>query len=926
MIQDAATAASSGIGSAKGAQRVSESGGILKAGEMAGRITDALDRDRSGKSFGAAGAALKKSWAEARKAALAQYARGDALTAKLSEIMDEAIVALGAGALVQLAPKGKLAIVATGGYGRGQLAPLSDIDLLILYAGVADDALKNVLNALLYPLWDAGLTVGHAAHTPATAIRFAETDMTALTAFLDARLIAGDPKLYKDFASRFDMLRWRVKSKFLKAKRDELEARHDRSAQSRYLAEPDLKEGKGGLRDIHVIGWLHRALYGKPLSEAPKRGGVFRPEDIDSLKRAERFLLSLRAHLHDIRGRADERLTFDIQPALAERLGYAARADITAAERMMKHYFVTAVEIGRLTRIFWARVEEENAKLLDRAPAALPKALGADEAGGNVNLRIRTGRLDFGSAAAAARTPLDLFRYFRAFAKRPDIDFHPDALALIARNAVNVTSEVRRDPAVAKIFLASVATAKEPVKLLRVMSETGLLGRYIPSFGQITGRIQYGLYRRFSLDEHVFQSIGYLTKIRTGAFENEHPIATAVLAGRKAVEPFYVAVLLHEAGWSLKNRSPDNAEALVARVARRLGVPDEDAAHIAWCAARPLFMVRIAERRNLAEVRAISTFAAEVGSHARLDLLLVLTVCHLRAVSDSSWDEWTRRQIAALYFGARAWLDGGDDGLARAMLDRAAASRKEAELALSDWPREERAAFLGRISDASLAMIEPHVFARAAELARSADKAGVAASIRDGAIEAIVYARDRPGLLADLAGAVAGAGGNVRSVHAITLDDGRVIDIFTILPPEGAAPDATADFVRALHAGLLAAARTRPAAAPSISRRIGDRRAIFSVRADVRLDSQASDEALVVEAEGRDRPGLLYSLTAAISELGLTIRSAHIATYGERAIDAFYLQDKEGRKIDDMRVHLAIRKKLLAVLSEPPAVRGKALV
>ena len=905
---------------------MSDAGGILKPGDLASRLTEALDRERSGKSFGAAGAALKKSWAEARKAALAQYARGDALTEKLAMVMDEAITTLSAGALALKGPKGKLAIVATGGYGRGQLAPLSDIDLLVLHAGVSDDALKTTVNALLYPLWDASLVVGHAAHTPASAARFAETDMTAMTAFLDARFVAGDAKLFKDFISRFDILRWRMKSKFLKAKREEQEVRHDRSAQSRYLAEPDLKEGKGGLRDIHVIGWLHRALYGKPLSQAAKRGGVFRPDDIASLKRAERFLLSLRAHLHDIRGRADERLTFDIQPALAERLGYAARADMSAAERMMKHYFVTAVEIGRLTRVFWARVEEENAKLLDRAPAPLPKPLSADEAGANVNLRIRTGRLDFSSAAAAARRPLDLFRFFRAFAKRPDIDFHPDALALIAKNAVNVTSEVRRNPVVATIFLASIATAKDPVKLLRVMSETGLLGRYIPSFGQITGRIQYGLYRRFSLDEHIFQSIGYLTQIRLGALAEEHPIATAILAGRKSAVPFYIAVLLHEAGWSLKERTTDNAEALVARVARRLGAPEVDAAHIAWCAARPLFMVRIAERRDLAEMKAIAAFAAAVGSADRLDLLLVLTVCHLRAVSESAWDAWTRRQIAALYHGAKAYLDGGEEALGEAMRARATASRKEAEAALTDWPRDERAAFVGRLSDQSLTMIEPHVFARAAGLVRSADKAGVAASIRDSAIEAIVYARDRAGLLADLAGAIASAGGNVRSVHAITLDDGRVIDVFTILPPEGAAPDATAEFVRALHANLLGAARVRPTSAPSVARRVGDRRAIFQVPADVRLDSQASDESLVVEAEGRDRPGLLYSLAAAIAELGLTIRSAHIATYGERAVDAFYLQDKDGRKIDDMRVHLAIRKKLLAVLTEPQASRAKAAV
>ncbi|MEK7265643.1 MAG: hypothetical protein AAB227_06045, partial [Pseudomonadota bacterium] len=711
---------------------------------------------------------------------------------------------------------------------------------------------------------------------------------------------------------------------FVKAKKKEQEARHDNSNQSRYLSEPDLKEGKGGLRDIHVIGWIYRALYGRSLGDAPKRGAIFRPEDAESLRKAERFLLSLRVHLHDLRSRADERLTFDIQPELAERLGYADRADMTAAERMMKHYFVTAVEIGRLTRIFWARLEEENAKLLDRAPVPLPKLLSTDEAGAKINLRIKNGRLDFASAAAAAKNPVDLFRYFRAFAKKPEIDFHPDALDLISKNSIVITSDVRRDPVVAKLFVASIATAKDPVKLLRVMSETGLLGKYVPSFGQITGRIEYGLFRRFSLDEHVFQSIGILTRIRLGAVKAEHPISSGILDEAESVAPYYIAVLLHQAGWSLKERSDENAQALIGRVARRLGESEEEASDIAWCAARPLFMVGVAHRRNLGEARVIADFAADVGSIARLRMLLVLTVCHLRAVSADAWDDWTRKQISALYFGAEAWLNGGDEALAIWMDQRADKTRQEADAALSDWPKAERAAFMNRLSDAALALIDPETFSRAAELARSAERCGVAASIADEDVEAIVYADDRPGLLADLAGAIAGAGGNVRNVHALTLDDGKIIDVFTIRQPEGGAGEALANFVRTLHAELLAAAREKPAQPPALGRRIGDRRAIFSVPPVVRLAPGASDSALVVEAEGRDRPGLLFSLTSALAELGVQINSAHIATYGERAVDAFYLQTPEGEKIDDRRLQQAIERRLLAALGDGAKTPQKA--
>lgn len=898
---------------------MSESGGILRAGAVKARLEAAFEAERSGQSYGAVGAALKKSLLEARGGLLAQYARGDVIVGKLSQLMDEALAAVAAEAIAAAPPKARIAVVATGGYGRGQLAPLSDIDLLILHTGLAEDALKTLAAGILHPLYDAGLVVGHGVHTAASALKHAEKELTALTAYLDARLVVGDEKLFKDFATRLDLLRWRTKTKFVKAKRAEQEARHDVSNQSRYLSEPDLKEGKGGLRDIHVIGWIYRALYGRALGEAPKRGAIFRPDDAESLKKAERFLLSVRVHLHNLRGQPDERLTFDIQPALAERLGYADRAGMTAAERMMKHYFVTTMEIGRLTRIFWARLEEENAKLLDRAPMPLPKALQTDEVGAKVNLRLKNGRLDFASAAAAAKSPIDLFRYFRAFAKRPDIDFHPDALDLISKHASAITSEVRRDPAIAAVFTAAVSTAKDPIKLLRVMSETGLLGKYIPSFGQITGRVEYGLYRRYSLDEHVFQSIGVLTRIRMGELAEAHPISTRIVARSDGLTALYIAALLHQAGLSLKEPSTEEAEALIGRVARRLGLAGDEAARVAWCAARPLCMIAVAHRRSLGEECAIRAFARDVGSLDRLDLLLVLTVCHLRAVSETAWDEWTRRQVAALYFGAAALLKGGDAALSDWMRDRAEKSRKEAEAALEDWTKANRAAFMRRLSDETLAMIDPATFARAAELAISAEGCGVAASLHEEDVEAIVYADDRPGLFADLAGAVAGAGGDVRGVHAVTLDDGKIIDVFTIRSPEGFDDEAVADFVRRLHGALLAAARARPAKAPPIVRRIGDKRLLFSVPPAVRLDPEASDTALVVEAEGRDRPGLLYNLASALAELGVAIRSAHIATYGERAVDAFYLQTATGEKIDDSRLQQLIERRLHEVLGNGQA-------
>lgn len=872
------------------------------------------NEDRGG---GEAGFLLRRALADVRSRLTEQVSRGDVFASRYAAVMDEAVRILFAQAAGEA--KGRLALFATGGFGRRSLAPFSDVDLLIVHGSVSDAVLRRAVDRLLYPLWDAGLKIGHGVHTPSGAVRFAANDLHAQTALLDARLIGGDASLAREFLSNYDQLRRRTRDKFVVAKLAEQEARHDRSAQSRYLAEPDLKEGKGGLRDLHTIGWIARHLTGKSPGEGRAATALIGAENLAAFIKAERFLMSLRVHLHQMQGRANEKLSFDLQPALAERLGYADRSDISSAERMMRHYFVNAIDVGRLTRIFVAKIESDRMKLSARAPTPLPKALAVDEIGGKPNLRIRNGRIDFQSAAAARREPVDLFRLFRAFSKRPDLDFHPDALALTADCVTQVTTPVRNDPAIARLFIAMLLEAREPVKLLRVMAETRLLGKYIPSFGQISGRVELGLYRRFTLDEHVFQAIGVLTKIRVGDLQHAHPIATSIITRSKSLMRFYLAVLLHEARGALKEQTPEAAEKLIDRVARRLGAPPDEAALISWVAARPLLMVRVSESRNLGDPRTIARFTREMESIERLELMLVLTVCHLRVVSEGAWDEWTRRQVSALYFGARAYLRGGEGALGEWMKGREAQTRATVGAALGTWSEEERRAFLARLTPEMTAHLDASMIARGANLVREAGRAAraaVAATVAGDSVEAIVYADDRVGLLADLAGAVASTGASVRNVHASAFADGKVFDAFTVQPPVGPAVEALPDLARRVHLALLEAAKATPGAPPTASRRIGDRRSLFAVASSVRIDLAASDDCLVVEAEGRDRPGLLHALASALSEIGVIIRSAHIATYGERAIDTFYLQDAPGYKITDRRRLQSIERRLLGVLSD----------
>jgi [protein-PII] uridylyltransferase len=882
---------------------------------VAAEIAVACERQRAGQSHGEAGAALKRIVESARRSAARDYARGDVAAERLAGLVEEAVRALFEAAAAERPDAARsMAVAAVGGFGRGLLAPYSDIDLLILHGGDGAEA-RPIVDFILYPLWDGGLKASQSVHTPQSAVQLARADMTARTSFLDARLLAGSKKTFADFSQRYEKLRKQTKKPFFNAKDVEREARHQRSEQSRFLAEPDLKEGKGGLRDLHVLRWLYKYEHGAEIDGGGRKRGAFSPEDLRAFKRAERFLWSVRVQLHALRGRADEKLSFDVQPALAERLGYADRGAVAAAERLMRHYFVNAMEIGRLTRLVSARMEEERLRLSPAGLRVIPGALLKDEAGEKANLKLEAGRLHFQNPAEARQRPLDLFRLFRAFSRRPEFDFHPDALAIVSASVARITSEVRRDPAAARLFLAAIVEGREPLKLLRVMAETGLLGKYVPTFGKIIGRVEYGLYRRFSIDEGVFQAIGVLDEIAKGRAKERHPIATRILAAAKSKAPFYLAALLHEARWSVRDPGVEAVERLIGRIARRLGLTEEDAEDVAWSAARHALLAETAERRNVSEPAAVAGFAGKVKTRARLDLLLVLGVCHYRVVGAYSWDGWTRRQIADLYEAAAVFLEGGDTAVSRLLAARAGAARKAAAARLSSWPAEERGRILAGVPDDIAKSADPDLIARIADLVRSAEGEGAAAAVsarlHDGVVEAIVYAGDRKGLLADLAGAVAAAGGSVRSVQVTTTAQGKAIDLFTVQSIDGA-PIADAEFVRRLHAKLLAAGEAPPKKPPQFSRRIGDRRAMFAVPPQVRIEAEG--DRLIVETEGQDRPGLLFDLCAAIAGLDIAIVSAHIATYGARAVDAFYIDDHGAAASAARRGE--IEERLLAALAD----------
>ena len=891
-------------------------------GSIGAAIAKACEGQRAGQTYGALGALLKTEFAEARRRALAATKKGDIVAKRLSSFANSVIRALyQEGVKTHPEAAKKVAICAIGGYGRDRIAPHSDIDLLFLHQFRDDEKIKPFLDFVLYPLWDAGLTVGQGVHTPKSAIEFAKGDVIGRTAYLDMRFVAGERAVFDGFASRFDKLRQKSVNKFVQAKLLEQQERHQAAHRSRLLAEPDLKEGRGGLRDLQTMRWLYAYVFKADIAASGVGGGneILDAAEMKAFLKAEQFFWSVRVQLHDLRDRANEQLSFDIQPALADRLGYAARPGALPAERMMKHYFVNVNEVRRLTRLFTTKLEE---RIRRRAftRQSLPKELASDEAAGKPNLALRYGRLDFQSTDDARDNPRDFFRLFRAYSKRPDLGASPWALALIAQNAAAITSKVRRDPVNCALFLAALMKSKAPARTLRVMAEAGLLGKMLPFFGMIAGRVEFGLYRQYPIDEQIFQGIEVLSQIRQGEMEEDHPIATKILQTRQDAAPFYLLVLLYEARFSLKDPSNEDVERFVRREARRLGADEAHANDIAFAATHLRAIMNLVSRRSLLYAPSIAAFARMVATKERLDLLLVLCVCHLRVVSASSWDAWVRGQISVLYHASCIWLEKGDEGLnawleAQAKQDRAAAVK-----ALGQWTKAEREFFLSNASDDFLRRIEASQLKRFAALARAADVkglgAGVDVHVEDGFCEAMVYADDREGLLADLAGAIASIGLGVRRMQALTTPKGKALDLFTLETGEFGASFEDSALLREVHSVLLEAARARREEPFAITKRLGDRRAIFTVTPAVRIDQDASLDCVVVEAEGLDRPGLLHKLAAELTEAKVKIDSAYVVTRGQRAVDAFYLKESDGRKITNAKRLQGIERRLMTVLEE----------
>ena len=862
--------------------------------------------------------ALKQGRAEVQRRFM-EGASGSQAAADHCAVMDAVI-----GALHDVGSEKSIAVVAVGGYGRGELAPYSDIDLLFLLPGKATARIKKHVEFILYMLWDLGLKLGQATRTVEQCLADGRHDMTIRTGLLEARMVAGDGALFEALRRRFTQeLVMDTGVAFVRAKLDERNQRHQRLGDSRYVLEPNIKDGKGSLRDLHTLFWIAKYVYRvAQISDLVGRD-VLAPEEHRKFAKAHDFLWTLRFHLHYIAGRPEDRLTFDVQPEMARRMRYSDRAGLNAVERFMKHYFLIAKDVGDLTRIFCAAIEAEHqSSPLFQMPrwAALKREVDG--------FLVERGRLMVASDDAFAEDPVAMIRLFRVADAR-QLDIHPKALRLITQNLKRIDRAFRKSQEANRLFMEILTSERDPETALRRMNEAGVLGRFIPDFGRVVAQVQHDMYHVYTVDEHTIRAVGVLAGIERGHYGETLPLATGIVHEVLSRRVLYLALFLHDVA---KGRGGDHSElgaAIAIKLGQRMGFTAEEVEQTAWLVRYHLLFSGTAFRRDLDDVKTVEDFVAEVQSLERLRLLLVLTAADIRAVGPNVWTGWKGALLRQLYYSAAEVISGGHTAEDKAL--RVAAAKDALAARLKDWPRDARDAHFERLYPPYWLGFDEETHARHAAALRSADS-GDAPLVLDsrvnrfhGVTEITFVAKDQPALFSKLAGALALAGASIVNAKIFTTVDGTALDIFW-LQDAGGGPFERPDRLARLSvlASQVIGQELDPGTALATRRRAVNRAAaVFTYQPRVLIDNNVSTRHTVIEVNGRDRPGLLYDVTAALSDLDVSIVTAHISTFGERAVDVFYVKNAFGLKIDQEAKLKKIRDRLLEALAEPAKRQGK---
>jgi [protein-PII] uridylyltransferase len=827
---------------------------------------------------------LEQVWARAKS--------GDEELRSHSRVVDEYIVRCFQQSAVKDWDRG-VALVALGGYGRQELFPYSDIDIMVLYRPEIKDRITQITDAVLYPLWDTGLEVGHGVRTVDESMIQAGEDYFFLVALLDARLIHGSAELYEELLEAYHR-------RFVEGQREDFVEKMKGHRQSRrvrfgshsYLLEPHIKEGRGGMRDIQAMMWTARMVFGLNGLQDIEDAGLLIPDEKADFLAARSMLVRLRSYLHYFSKRKNDQLFFEQQGDVAEALGYKSRDGIRGVESFMRDVYRALQKISVISDLFFDHVEE---------------VLGLAGKGGLVadkvvekGIEVKTGRVHLTATGAQLQAkPQTLIRTFLAMS-RTGVPLHHRTRKTIAGSLELINDKVRNSPRLARTFFAILLEAKDISMVLENMLETGVLTAWIPEFSRITALAQHDLYHIYTVDRHSLQAVAELHKlVETWA---------AVTQNVKNMKVLYLAALLHDIGKGSGRDHSIEGAGMAGEIGRRFCFSEEECATLEFLIRYHLFIPENALRRDLNDAVFIKRCAETIGGLDRLSMLYLLSVADSKATGPSAWSDWKATLMEELYLKVYPYLDIGRHGVHDVM------AHEEQGV---EWLREQVRMLLKGVKDLrvdigslsadyilsfSPEMIARHVLTQRDNYQLLRQRSLVLASEAEDAWQLLIMTFDRPGLLAKICGVMALNNLAVIKAQIFTWADGTVVDVVDVRSMDGLG--FAEKGWRSLNEQLDLAIEHRMGLSHRLYRKLSStygRRGqmVGEVASKVIIDNKSSETYSVIEVYAADLPGQLYHITQAMADFGLNIHKAYIATEVEQLIDVFYVLDSRGRKLVD---------------------------
>ena len=802
-------------------------------------------------------------------------------------------------------------ILAVGGYGRAEMAPFSDIDLLFLLTDKDPYSDKQLIEAILYVLWDMKLKIGYAVRTISECIYLGKKDFTIRTALLEHRHLIGEKKLSNSLKnSLWSKLFLNTGSEFIEAKLKEREERHLKNGEARYVVEPNVKEGKGGLRDLQTLFWILKYIYKAETPEELIKYDVFTSKEFQVFKKAEEFLWCTRCLLHLISGRNEEVLHFNYQVELSSMLKFRKKGGRQSVELFMQKYFLHAKNVGELTRIFLTAMEARHVLNKPNIRKSIKNVFKFSNENAPKGFIFEHGRLNVLDPKVFLQDSKNLILLFK-YGLETEMLIHPDALRLVAGNLSIVNEKFRKNPDNISIFLQLLLDYNNPERALRRMNEVGFLGAFIPEFGRIVAMMQFNMYHSYTVDEHTIQCIINLALIENKKLTEDLPLASEILQKGVNRKVIYLALLLHDLGKGLPEDHSVAGAKIAYKVSRRLGLDATDSDLIVWLVRHHLLMSDIAQKRDISDPKTVEEFINTVKSKNRLNLLTVLTVCDIRGVGPQAWNNWKAVLIRQLYKDSLLALEKGN---VISSADSIKTAKETLKIHLKNSQHKFGEVSFERHYDSFWLGLDTSTQSTFFSLIHSLSNDDVLSDVskdysRD-ATRACFVMHDHPGIFARLAGSIALFGANVVDARTYTSNDGIATSVFWIQNKERR-PFENSDMGKLqslIKKSLSGEFITRDALIKKGKIKVNERG--FKIPTTITFDNNGSDIYTIIEVDTRDRLGLLFDLTRTLAGANISISSAIIATYGEQAVDTFYVKDLVGLKIHSKLRQNQITKKL----------------